>query len=80
MKGPWIKRELVGERQLDRLRDGSMVILKAFHKWWTDGDECLDIMKYVRSVDGKESAFFPVQHIQIVWSLAEPYLELFKEE
>ena len=77
MKGPWIKRKLLGERKLDKLNDGSTTILKAFWKQWVDGDECLDIMKYIRFKNGKEQAFFPVQHIQIVWSLAEPYLKLF---
>lgn len=80
MKGPWTKRIFIGERQLDQLGDGSTTILKAFHKWWADGDECLDIMKYIRFKNGKEQCFFPVQHIQIVWSLAGPYLKLFKLE
>ena len=80
MKGPLIKREYIGEIQLDKLSDGSTVILKAFHKWWADGDECLDIMKYIRFLAGKEQAYFPIQHIQIVWKLATPFLKLFKEE
>ncbi len=79
MKGPWIKRERIGEIQLDKLSDGSIVVLKAFHKWWADGAECLDIMKYIRLPSGKEQAYFPSQHIQIVWKLATPFLELFKE-
>ena len=77
MKGSWVKREFIGEIQLDKLSDGSTAILKAFHKLWADGGECLDIMKYIRFPAGKEQTYYPVQHIQIVWNLATPFLKLF---
>ncbi len=77
----WIKRELVGELELDKLPNGLMTVLKAFKKDWEDGSSCLDIMKYVKLEEaGRESCFFPAQHIQIPWELdtVKKLLKLFE--
>lgn len=79
-KSVWKKRELIGKLELDCLKDGSLVILKAYKKIWNDGTVCLDIMKYLQFKDGKEQTFYPIQHIQVPWILARPFLALFLKE
>lgn len=77
MTRAWTKREFIGERQLDKLKHGNRIVLKAFRKWWPDGSSCLDIIKYVKDDEGREKPFYPIQHIQITWELSKPYLVLF---
>ncbi len=74
----WEKRELIGEFELDRLEEGEQLVLKAWRKWWPDGSSCLDIMKYIKTPSG-EQCYFPLQHIQIKWGLADPFLKLFQD-
>lgn len=76
VKRAWVKRELMGEIELDSIGDGKKTVLKAFRKWWPDGSSCLDIIKYCRGADG-DMAYWPTQHIQIPWNLSEPFLTPF---
>jgi len=70
------KREFIGEKQLDFIDDDKLVVLRAFKKTWSDGSSCLDIIKYIRT-NTKLQVFYPVQHIQVSWPLATPFLSLF---
>ncbi len=71
------KREFIGARYLDIIDGNKSVSLRAFRKWWPDGSSCLDIMKYVYDPGRGKQLYQPLQHIQIPWDIAAPFLPLF---
>ncbi len=75
----WVKRELIGEHELDRLSEDKKVVLKGFRKWWEDGSSCLDIMKYVRTSDS-ETLYYPIQHVRYLGRLQTHLFRCLKKE